>query len=45
MGISKKTETLCHNSRFSKISFLKILKAEKREIVAARFSFLGNAHN
>jgi hypothetical protein len=27
-------------SRFSKISFLKFLTAEKREIVAARFSFL-----
>jgi len=45
MGISPKTETRCATiSRFSAVKIFKNEIFEKREIVAARLSFRGNAH-
>jgi hypothetical protein len=43
VGISSKTETRCHISRFPAVKIFKNEIFEKREIVAARFSFWGNA--
>jgi hypothetical protein len=44
MGISPKTETCCNNFSFFGRQDYQTKIFEKREIVAVRFSFWGNAH-